>query len=79
MMNFYNRYASKHYQNRPFKAFMLIFALILGWFMSYLADQLYAYTGAVIVVAVVTKHILEYIEMTYEKRDQSVAPRDGEN
>lgn len=73
MMELYNRYASKHYQNRPFKAFMLIFVLILGWFMSYLADQLYAYTGAVIVVAVVTKHILEYIEMTYEKRDQSTS------
>ncbi|MDP4535665.1 hypothetical protein Q3O60_05660 [Alkalimonas collagenimarina] len=79
MMTLYNRYASKHYQNRPFKAFMLTFFLVLCGFISYVAEQFYAYTGAVIVMGVMTKHILEYIEMTYEKRDQSASSLDAKN
>ena len=57
------------YRDNLSGAFNLALIVLFCAFASYNFDQLYAFVFSMMVIAVIRKHVIEYIEKHYVKRD----------
>ncbi len=70
MKNLFKISVGHMYKNNLSGAFNLIVIAIFFAYASYHFEQLYAYTFSLIVIAIVRKHMLEYVEQNYVKKDE---------